>query len=99
MKKKTLASRLFVGLGVMSVVLLAGLTARLEARDIPDMQQIQRGVWQESTPFKSYTAYRRLCVDGLEFLTMEGYGWGENSSTSSQIIQVKDKNDKPKTCE
>ncbi len=98
MKKRILSARLLVGLVFLSATLSMGLVSMVEARDVPGLQQIQRGAWQETTPLKSYTAYRRLCVDGLEFLSMEGYGWGQSSSASSQIIQVMDKTGKPKTC-
>ena len=42
--------------------------------------------------------YKRLCIDGLEFIGTEGYGWGQNTTTSSSITQVMDTNGKPKTC-
>ncbi len=99
MKKMILARRLFVGLGVVAAGLSLGFVASVEAREVAGMQQVQRGAWQETTPLKSYTTYRQLCIGGLEFLSMEGYGWGESSSTSSQIIQVMDTSGKPKVCQ
>lgn len=85
---------LFVG-----AALLPGLPSPGQAREMPGLQQIQRGAWQESNPFKSYTTYRRLCIGDMEFVSMEGYGWGESSATSSQIIQVLDTSGKPKACQ
>lgn len=99
MKKRVLATRFLVGLGFLAATFLPGSASTVEARDVAGVQQIQRGSWQESTPLKSYTIYRQLCIDGMGFLAMEGYGWGESSSTSSQIIQVMDKTGKPKSCE
>ncbi len=99
MKRGKFVRCFVVGLGVMSATLLTGFVQNSEARDVPGLQQIQRGAWQESTPMKSYTVYRNLCIDKLQFLTMEGYAWGQSSSTSSHMIQVMDANGKPKTCQ
>jgi hypothetical protein len=98
MKKRILVCRLLIGLGVLAASLGVGISSS-EAREVPGLQQIQRGVWQESTPFKSYSVYRSLCIDKLVFLSMEGYAWGESSSTSSQLIQVIDATGKPKVCQ
>ncbi len=99
MKGRRMVGGLGAGLFLLALLLVAGFAGHGEAREIPGLQQIQRGVWQETTPFKSYTTYRLLCVGGLEFLAMEGYAWGESSATSSQIIQVLDQNGKPKVCQ
>lgn len=99
MRKGRWAIRLVVGFGMVAALAASGWVIRAEARDVTGVQDIQRGAWQETTPLKSYTTYRLLCVDGMSFLSMEGYGWGESSSTSSQLVQVLDKTGQPKTCQ
>jgi len=61
--------------------------------------EIERGRWStedENIPHRK--TYRLLCINGLEFLSMEGYGGGQSSSTAVHLIQVMDKSGKPKTC-
>ena len=64
-----------------------------------ETKEIERGRWStEDATFPHRKNYRLLCVDGLLFLSMEGYGGGQSSSTAVHIIQVLDKTGKPKTC-
>ena len=64
-----------------------------------EKMEIERGLWStEDAKIPHKKTYRQLCIDGLEFLSMEGYGGGQSSSTSVHILQVLDKTGKPKTC-
>jgi hypothetical protein len=64
-----------------------------------EKMEIERGLWStEDAKIPHKKNYRQLCVDGLEFLSVEGYGGGQSSSTSVHIVQVLDKTGKPKIC-
>lgn len=56
-----------------------------DVNDPPVQQQIQLGSWTHSA-----ICYKRLCIGGLEFVSVVGDGVA--------IIQVIDANGKPKTC-
>ena len=61
-------------------------------------ESYNRMVERQEKEEKTKVQYKRLCIDGLEFIGTEGYGWGQNTTTSSSITQVMDANGKPKTC-
>ena len=65
----------------------------------PQAMEIERGRWTtEDANFPHRKTFRLLCVAGMEFLSMEGYGGGQSTTTAVSIIQVLDKNGKPKEC-
>ncbi|MGV1100571.1 hypothetical protein ACUUL3_14340 [Thiovibrio sp. JS02] len=69
------------------------------AADGEQKLEIERGTWStEDDKIPHRKTYRLLCIEGLNFLSMEGYGGGQSSSTAVHLIQVLDKSGKPKTC-
>ncbi len=64
-----------------------------------EAMEIERGRWTtEDDKIPHRKTYRLLCVEGLTFLSMEGYGGGQSSSTAVHLIQVLDKTGKPRPC-
>ncbi|MFZ5775206.1 MAG: hypothetical protein ACOY3Z_06965 [Thermodesulfobacteriota bacterium] len=82
---------------LLTIVLSAVPSMAAEAK-APAME-IERGRWTtEDANFPHRKTYRLLCVGGMEFLSMEGYGGGQSTTTAVAIIQVMDRSGKPKEC-